>query len=153
MYLRRYHCISTGLCVQKFQNYMEKFVCNHCKKGFSSAVNLKTHEKTAKYCLKLREVTVAPNLKFGCDDCGKSFTQKWYMEKHECKNKQINEKEKQLQSLIDENSFLKSQITDLEGKLSKEKCKRMVLQSESEYFKNIVLNTNKDYGKSKSAYY
>ena len=51
-------------------------VCNFCKKEYSSKGILETHQKTAKFCLKIQKenenhtnVHTRENLSFVCDYC------------------------------------------------------------------------------------
>ena len=59
-----------------------KYVCESCKKSFSSKSNLNAHMKNAKYCLEKRgllekkeEIPVVPVKKlFPCEGCKKIFS-------------------------------------------------------------------------------
>jgi hypothetical protein len=42
---------------------MNKFTCDYCQKEFSTKGNLKLHQKTAKYCLNLRNKEIEENNK------------------------------------------------------------------------------------------
>lgn len=77
--------------------------CKFCKKCFKNKYTLKSHQKTAKYCLELRG-----NFKVGkylCEYCNRDFTQKIHLHTHlkTCSmntrqahifNKKLKEKEK-----------------------------------------------------------
>lgn len=56
-------------------NDYQSLLCVHCNKKFSNKHNLKVHQNTAKYCLRLHdpEHDVLHNQ---CDYCKKNFTSK-----------------------------------------------------------------------------
>ena len=62
--------------------------CDFCKKTFASKSNLYTHQKTAKFCLKLQGKDNEKN--FDCKYCDKVLTQRSSLEDHIaiCKEKQ-----------------------------------------------------------------
>ena len=66
--------------------------CSYCKKKFSTKSSLNSHQKTTKYCLKLRDDTKLSHCK-KCEYCDKSFTSKQNLLIHyiECKNKAIQD--------------------------------------------------------------
>lgn len=66
--------------------------CSYCKKKFSSKSSLNSHQKTTKYCLKLRDDSKLNHFK-KCEYCDKSFTSKQNLLIHyiECKNKAIQD--------------------------------------------------------------
>ena len=53
--------------------------CKFCDKKLSNKHTLKTHQRTAKYCLKLQKKNI--NL-FECKDCNKKFTTKQNLQRH-----------------------------------------------------------------------
>jgi hypothetical protein len=59
---------------------MNKFICEFCKKEFSYKHNLSNHQKTAKYCLILRNDHQVIN--FNCNYCNKNFTSKQRLDSH-----------------------------------------------------------------------
>lgn len=81
--------------------------CKYCKKNFSNKYALKTHQKTARYCLNLQN-TEKPL----CKGCSKVFSTKYTCKAHQQKcisyiehkyNKQLKEKDlviKELQSKL-----------------------------------------------------
>lgn len=66
--------------------------CSYCNKKFSSKSSLNSHQRTTKYCLKLRDDSKLNYFK-KCEYCDKSFTTKQNLLIHyiECKNKAIQE--------------------------------------------------------------
>lgn len=53
---------------------MEDLICNYCQHQFSNRHNLKVHQSTAKYCLRLHESDGISNNQ--CEYCQKDFTSK-----------------------------------------------------------------------------
>jgi uncharacterized Zn-finger protein len=68
-------------------------ICNFCNKTFTNSGNLNTHQKTAKYCLKIQGSV--NNSNFNCIFCSKSYAQKKDLGRHlsECVNKKLSEKD------------------------------------------------------------
>ncbi len=60
--------------------------CQYCHNKFVSKTSLNNHQKTAKYCLKLRDVKVENSYK--CHACGKSFLRCYHLQRHQkqCKS-------------------------------------------------------------------
>ena len=54
--------------------------CNFCKNSFANEYTLLTHQKSARYCLKIQNI--AEKSKYNCIDCGKSLTTKKSLERH-----------------------------------------------------------------------
>jgi hypothetical protein len=105
--------------------------CEFCKKEFSNKSNLICHQKTAKYCLKLREENL-PN-GFNCDYCNEKFLRKSVLTSHleKCKfKKELDQNELILKlksehklnlesKLLEKDNIikdLKKQIEDLQNK-------------------------------------
>ncbi len=63
--------------------------CQFCKNVFSTKTSLNNHQKTAKYCLKLRDVKSETSYK--CDGCGKTFSRSYHLQRHQkqCKSNDI----------------------------------------------------------------
>ena len=100
--------------------------CQFCKNIFSSLNILSTHQKSAKYCIKLQGVK---GQSFNCDFCTKKFTQKVDLQRHYtiCKNKKeqennyintIKEKDKQIKEQKDQIKEQKEQIKELQNQLA-----------------------------------
>jgi hypothetical protein len=62
--------------------------CKYCKNIFSTKSNLKLHQKTAKYCLKMRNEVVK---EYKCESCDKSFSVVSSLNRHQqfCKSNSI----------------------------------------------------------------
>jgi hypothetical protein len=54
--------------------------CEYCKNLFSTKANLNSHQKTAKYCLKLRETNSVKECV--CHKCGKKFNREYVLNRH-----------------------------------------------------------------------
>ena len=63
------------------------FVCEYCKKEFSTKGNIAAHQKTTKYCLELQGKTLSDD--FQCKHCIKKFTTQTNLNEHilVCKKK------------------------------------------------------------------
>ena len=57
-----------------------KMECESCKKVFSTKGNLYTHQKTAKFCLKIQKKD--HEISHKCSYCSKIFTRKDVYDKH-----------------------------------------------------------------------
>jgi chromosome segregation ATPase len=79
-------------------------VCNFCKKEYSSKGILETHQKTAKFCLRLHSDLNIINNNFNCEFCTCNFSRKDHLERHyeNCKIrlKKIKEENEQKKDLI-----------------------------------------------------
>ena len=102
--------------------------CQFCKNKFTTIKILTTHQKSAKYCIKLQGVK---GKSFNCDFCTKNFTQKVDLERHYtiCINKRlkdleneyiykINEKDKQINEKDKQINEKDKQIKDLQNQLA-----------------------------------
>jgi hypothetical protein len=101
--------------------------CEFCKNTFSTKTSLNSHQKTAKYCLKLRDIKVEKINK--CDGCGKIFSRSYHLQRHQKKcrsNDKIYE--------------LESKISQLEKNV--EKYKQCLSEKELTLIeKNIIIQT------------
>ena len=92
----------------------EKYICEFCGNSFSTKTILKTHKKSALYCLTKRSKKVQSVQKFKCKHCQKEYTTQQNLDKHLglCKEKKKYHDKK-----------LKSQIFTLKRKNIKLKIK------------------------------
>jgi len=116
------------------------FICQFCTRSFSSASNLKYHQKHARYCLQNRSECKIKGV--DCEFCNKTFATKYILKDHYevCTEKkvyivktQLKEKKKEVKTLERnvkklkaensttvkklkaENNSLKDKISELEG--------------------------------------
>ena len=63
--------------------------CEFCSNEFSNKNTLNSHQKTAKYCLELRNVEAKL---YNCEHCKKGFTKLFHLQRHQesCKTIEIN---------------------------------------------------------------
>jgi len=97
--------------------------CEFCKNIFSTKTNLNSHQKTAKYCLKIQGIEVQK--KYECKWCNKSFAIFSNFERHKkvCKDpKKIEEyeyqnkiKDQEIMNVKEENNILKKEIEMLKN--------------------------------------
>ena len=85
--------------------------CEFCNKTFSSRSSLGLHQKTARYCLRLRESTESEDSSFVCEHCSKTFANNHRLSTHKeiCDKKKENnislvyeEQIKHLKKLLEE---------------------------------------------------
>jgi hypothetical protein len=88
--------------------------CEFCNHSFSSKGILISHQKSAKYCLKLQNKN---NENFICNFCNKIFTSQYNLNEHfnTCKEKQHEEMETRLKDgFIKEIEYLKEKLKEME---------------------------------------
>ena len=96
--------------------------CEFCNKEFKSDKILKTHQTTAKYCLRIQNENISEILtNFKCEYCDKFFTTKLHLSRHNktCNNLKIikkKEDENIIRNLEEEIIKLKTIIDQLEKK-------------------------------------
>jgi hypothetical protein len=85
------------------------FVCEYCKKEYTTLSNLKHHQKTAQFCLDLQNQLSAG---FKCEHCDKTFSSNKYLKQHysHCK----------IYKVFNENANLKKEIEELKTKFKLE---------------------------------
>ena len=120
----------------------ESFLCDFCKKIFTSKHILYTHQNSAKYCL---EIQGRDNLAFECDYCKKSFRVKQTLNDHyyACKEKAKHEYASIFQN---ENQILKNQFSELKVSIlqQKQEYEAKLLQQKQEYEAKL-LQQKKEY--------
>jgi hypothetical protein len=94
--------------------------CQYCSKIFSTKGNLKHHQATAKYCIKIQGIQVST---FCCKYCSKLFTDKVIYKRHgKCKQYYIYEYEqleaKYEHKLHEQKLEYQSQIATLQNELA-----------------------------------
>jgi hypothetical protein len=87
--------------------------CHYCKNIFSTKANFNNHQKSAKYCLKLRGEAITSTYK--CNGCGKIFTRNYHLNRHEqsCRsNDKIYELETYILDLEKERDIYKLKLKE-----------------------------------------
>jgi hypothetical protein len=82
--------------------------CEYCKSVFANKVSLNTHQKSAKYCLKIRNET--STISFNCVNCDKTFNNQHHLIRHNtiCKqNDKFTELEKKILQVEKERDEMK----------------------------------------------
>ena len=76
--------------------------CKFCRNTFANSSSLKTHQSSAKYCIKIQGIETIK--KYNCDYCLKEYTQKIDLNRHitNCKAKNIQENEETKNALIND---------------------------------------------------
>lgn len=124
--------------------------CQFCRNVFSTKTNLSQHQKTAKYCLKLRGDKNIKG-KFNCTLCKKTYTSKYRLDTHISKCADAFSELTHLQKKIDEltniNGMLecklaeyKQTITTLQDKLENIAIKAVQKSTTTNNTKNIQIN-------------
>jgi hypothetical protein len=114
---------------------MSKIPCEFCKKDFKTISSLNYHQKTAKFCLNLRNQT---NNNFNCELCLKTFTTKDKCKNHYIKCKNIF---KNFDEYKNETIILKDKIIDKDKLIEDLRNQIQVLQDKLE---NIAIQSNID---------
>ena len=91
------------------------FTCQYCEKLLNSISSLNHHQRTAKYCLKIRN----EKCKFFCEGCKKEYSSKENLIKHQNNcvkynvDKIITEKNKIIEELQEQNTKLQEHIKEI----------------------------------------
>ncbi len=99
---------------------VNKMECQYCKNIFTTKVSLYNHQKTAKYCLDIRNVKVQ---EYSCKNCGRKFNRESNMNRHYkiCK--------------VDEKAKLENRIIEIEKE--RDEYKIVLKEKEEIYEKQI----------------
>jgi hypothetical protein len=111
------------------------FLCNICKKSYSSLSSLNYHQKNTKFCLSLQDKLNSGEL-IRCEYCLKEFTSKKYLSQHSdtCKEKKIIEQNE----LRRENDRLKKDLDIAKKELSDMKLTHeLKIQSKDELIERM----------------
>jgi hypothetical protein len=87
----------------------EKFVCDYCKKEYTTISNLRYHQKNTKACLDIQAEVIKD---FKCEYCNKVFSNNKYLKQHlqkYCKSNKVQQ----------ENEILKNKIEEMKTKFEK----------------------------------
>jgi hypothetical protein len=110
--------------------------CKHCKNIFKTKSALNTHKKTAKYCLKIRDISL---LEYKCESCKKMFSTLTNLNRHQksCKVGDI------ISSKIDLIDNYKQEIIDL-NKNNQQFGDKIVFLQEELNKKDLVIQKLQD---------
>ena len=115
--------------------------CKYCKNTFSTKTSLNNHQKTAKYCLKLRNVEVKHVHK--CDGCGRLFSRAYHLQRHEKKcrsNERVYELETKLSVIEKQLEKAQDQLVEQESTIRE---KNLIIQHLQDKLENIALQAVK----------
>jgi hypothetical protein len=117
--------------------------CEHCHNKFSTRPNLVHHQKTARYCLKIRNVQ---NKKYSCTFCNKEYTSNFRLSTHVLKcekssHELINVRDK-VKVLESENKILLTQLIDQKQTIKdlQNKLENIALSAVKRPTKNTQIN-------------
>jgi hypothetical protein len=120
--------------------------CEFCKNIFSSKTNLNNHIKRATYCLKLRGIEKSDD-EHKCEACNKIFSRKYELDRHSkiCKkNNILQDHEKTIKLLRDENLVLKKELELLTNTIKELRVDKSDLQDR---YDNLSLTADNKYKK------
>jgi len=114
--------------------------CTYCNNSFTTKTSLNTHQKTAKYCLKIRGKDITSQ--YSCIGCSKSFVRKYEYNRHlsicdadmivSDYKLQLCNLEKNNYQLTNKNSSQENRIHDLEQTVNEQKQTIRELQDKLE---------------------
>lgn len=121
--------------------------CEFCKNTFSSKTNLSHHQKTAKYCLKLRGKYKSAS-EHKCEACSRTFSGKYELRRHQqtCSSKNVVEAlNSKIAMLEEENILLKTELELVRKQLEKtehryDKLSLTAVKKPMNNTKNIQIN-------------
>lgn len=125
--------------------------CEFCHREFASKSNLLYHQRSAKYCLDLRNQNTPKRYK--CEDCGKFFTQRVVLLRHletcsETLEKRLETQSKLLEIQKEETAKLHTKISALEKEIEGYKLRLAENDGKITVYKErpgIIHNTNTQY--------
>jgi hypothetical protein len=120
------------------------FICSYCSKSYSNKGNLKLHQTTAKFCLKLQNKKL--DIEYRCIDCNYITGRKEYLTKHlnTCKNKknrelkEFNDKDLTIALIKQENAIQKKMIEELKKEAFKPKHTNITYNVQMNYCKQYL---------------
>ena len=98
---------------------MKTHKCDYCNNMFASKQNLKSHQNTAKYCLKLQGNNIINT--FVCEYCNMNFTQKANLDRHRssCTSREVAQNRETIKTLKEYITKLEKQVEDLQKKIDR----------------------------------
>ena len=126
------------------------FPCDFCGNTFVHKQNLNSHQKKAKYCLKIQGVK---GVEFGCTLCDRIFHSKYECDRHEktCKKsklvdflkKQVEYQKKQVDDQKIEIKDQKIKIADQKIEIAELRIKNKMLQDLQDNYKELSITAIK----------
>jgi hypothetical protein len=113
--------------------------CEHCKNTFSTKTSLNSHQRTAKYCLNLRNIK---DVKFNCKKCGKKFNREYHLLRHidSCKNNILPDIEEKILRVEKERDEVKVILKEKERQLKEKDKQIQELQDKLENLAKTAIN-------------
>jgi hypothetical protein len=115
--------------------------CKFCKNVFSTKANFNSHQKNAKYCLKLRGQDI--DTQYKCNGCGKTFSRSYHLNRHEqsCKsNDKMYELETYILDIEKERDIYKLKLEEKESQLfNQQKMYESQIKSLQDKLENIAI--------------
>jgi predicted RNase H-like nuclease (RuvC/YqgF family) len=113
--------------------------CEYCHKILSSKYSLKTHQKTAKYCLALRGKK-NDGQEYACSTCTKTFLNKSSLESHAkiCKAKIQKESDNYISEITDMLEKTQEQLEEYKMRCIKAEADVQRLTNEIEFLRGIA---------------
>jgi hypothetical protein len=132
-------------------NSNNKFYCKYCNNIYSTKTNLINHQKTAKFCIELRNKENEENIiikSFNCKKCNKNFTRKDTFEKHisicKIEPKLTNESEL-FSKLLEKIKKVDNENINLLEEVNKLKNENLVLSTSLKLKDDLIKDINKKY--------
>jgi hypothetical protein len=119
--------------------------CEYCNNKFATSSNLKSHQRTAKYCLKIRNKC---NIEFKCTLCNSVFSKNQRLQTHlkkcEITFSNVYEIKNQYKVVCDKNQDLENQIVDYKKMIKElqDKLENIALKAITKPTTTIQNNTN-----------
>lgn len=123
-----------------------EIICNFCKGSFKTINNLKTHQKRAKYCIKIQEkenINIPNDMK-NCEYCMKSYTPsvlKIHLQNCKLRKEEIIKEDKEKIIILEKKLLEKDiEISELKTKLKIYENDHEILKELAKQPKNIINN-------------
>lgn len=110
-------------------------ICQFCNKKFANEWNMRTHQQTAKYCIKLQSGTTEIKHKsFSCSLCKKDYTTNQGLKNHKCSPPPIISKSI-TSTLLDKITIMEKELNELKEKVKNKSS------SDSKIINNVTVET------------
>jgi hypothetical protein len=126
------------------------FICQYCDNSYITKNNLLNHQKTAKFCIELRnksELKCNDNKIFSCEKCLKNFTRKDTLAKHlsVCKIIRKEKIETTVNNYELENNKLKQELNNSLDEIIKLKQELNILNISLKFKDEFIKDINDKY--------